>query len=172
MRKDISSKSFPSSVIPGGFGAAIAAERLRRRWSQTELATRAGLARETIVRLEAGRRPPLPDTVFRLQAVLDLMPGELVPDWPEWAPVGSATWGARSRERRRSLGLSLSDVAGALGVSVATLSRFECEVGSPSVLMEPVSSSAGDEVLVPSKALALALGFSDWSAYKIFCLGY
>lgn len=162
---------FPTSAVPVAFGYALARRRLARGWTQAKLAEQAGLARETVARLEADRRPPVADTVFRLEAALDLLPGELVPAWPEWAPLGLATWGARSRERRRALGLPLAGVALAVGVSVATLSRFEREVGRSSTLLEAVPAPPGAEPWWrPVEPLALALRFPDRASFVSYCM--
>lgn len=148
----------------------MAGGRAARGWSQGKLATRAGLARETVARLEAGGRPPIADTVFRLEAALDLLPGELVPAWPEWAPISLATWGARSRERRRALGLGLAEVAAAAGVSDSTLSRFEREIGRSTLLETVAGDMGGGPVTLPRASFSHALGFADPAAHAAFCL--
>jgi transcriptional regulator with XRE-family HTH domain len=155
-------------MVPDGFGASLSRERRARRWTQARLAARAGLDRATVVRLEAGRRRPVPDTVFRLEAALFLCPRTLVPGWPEWSPIGRSTYGGMSRERRRELGLSLGEVAAAAGVSAATLSRFEREVGRSS-LVEAVPLPSGGVAALPREALSLALGFADRRAHADYC---
>ncbi|WP_137897221.1 helix-turn-helix transcriptional regulator [Sphingomonas sp. 2SG] len=165
-----SSMNFPASAVPRDFGGLLAARRIELGWSQARLARMTGLRRETIVRLERGRRAPTADTVFRLQAALNLEPGELVPAWPEWSPIGLPTYGARTRQRRRDLGLSLDMVAAAVGVSAATLSRFERElVASRALAGGHDGPSIGDEIR--EKALAIALGFESAIDYRRFCMG-
>lgn len=44
--------------------------RRRRKWSQAELAKRAGVARCTVIRLEQGTTPPSPSTLEKLDKVL------------------------------------------------------------------------------------------------------
>lgn len=163
--------SFPASRVPDDFGASLKRERLARGWTKARLARRATLERATVMRLEAGARRPTADTVFRLEEALDLEPGTLVPAWPEWKPIGTMTYGARSRERRRSLGLSLVAVAARAGVSAATLSRFERELGpAASSLVVELPASAGGAIL-PLGALSVALGFPDAYAHAEYCLG-
>ena len=54
-----------------GFGKDIQAARLERGWSQSELASRAGLSRPTISRVEHGEEPSM-RTARRLAETLDL----------------------------------------------------------------------------------------------------
>lgn len=51
--------------------------RHSRQWSQAELATRAGLARETISRLENGREQPSWETIRKLADALGYPAGIL-----------------------------------------------------------------------------------------------
>ena len=158
---------FPLSSVPDDFGRNLRDARISKGWSQARLGSAAGLQRETIVRLEAGARRPCPDSVFRLRTALGLEPTELVPDWPEWSPIGMLEMGARSRERRRALNLSMIEVAAAAGVSVSTLSRFErdirWEAGS---LLEGPPGSGPTEA---AERLAVALGFADAQAHSRWC---
>lgn len=160
---------FPTSSVPCDFGAALATFRKARGWSQQRLAERASLERATIIRLEAGRRRPTADTVFRLEAALDLEPGEMVPAWPEWSPIGSSSLGARSRARRRELGLSLVQVAHAAGVSAAMLSRFERETGRTPALRRVATGNASARDELVSDRLAIALGFANRVAHERYC---
>jgi len=147
---------FPKSAIPISFGFELLKARTARRWTQARLASAAGLTRETIARLENGHRRPEADTVFRLRAALELEPYALIPAWPEWSPIGTPALGARSRQRRRDAGLSLQQVASRIGVSVATLSRFEREMSANSVAVD-------------LQALAAALGFEDGNDFRGYC---
>jgi transcriptional regulator with XRE-family HTH domain len=157
---------FPLSSVPSDFGRSLRAARLARHWTQARLAKGAGLRRETVARLECGGRRPAADTVFRLEAALGL-DGGLVPAWPEWKPIGLPSMGARSRERRRDLGLSLEAVAGLAGVSAATLSRFEREFqwNSASILDTSGDKPSSEE----ATRLARALGFSSAPEHAAWC---
>lgn len=158
--------TFPSDMIPDDFGEVLASARTARGWTQGRLARACGVRRETISRLEAGHRRPSAEVVFRLQAALDLEPGELVPTWPEWSPVGLPTQAARTRDRRRERRIPLRDSAAAAGVSIATMSRFERGVGPVPRNLDiddPDASSAA------KLALAQLLGFADVADYIRHC---
>lgn len=166
---------FPLSSVPEGFGTTLRDAREARGWTQARLAAAAGIKRETVARLEtqrlrspeAPRRRPAADTVFRLQAALNLLPGELVQTWPEWSPVGLSTPGARSRARRRDLGLSLKAVASTAGISAATLSRFERDIRWETKSLLDAGPSAGPTQA--AEALARALGFANAKAHANWC---
>ena len=53
------------------------AERMRRRWSQTELAFRTQLTAADISRFESGRMKPYPSQAARLSRVLEIDSGKL-----------------------------------------------------------------------------------------------
>jgi transcriptional regulator with XRE-family HTH domain len=166
---------FPLSSVPDGFGTTLRDARKARKWTQARLAAAAGIKRETVAHLEAQRlrspeeprRRPAADTVFRLQAALDLNPGELVQAWPEWSPVGLSTPGARSRVRRRDLGLSLKQVASTAGISAATLSRFERDIRWETNSL--LDAGPGADPTPAAEALARALGFPDAKAHARWC---
>jgi transcriptional regulator with XRE-family HTH domain len=132
--------SFPISAVPGDVGAIVAKERVRRRWSQARLASRSTLSRASIYRLENGARPSRADTLFRVAHALDMDIRELVPDWPEWDPIGADGHGQALRDSRRTRDVTLADLAVALGVSEATLSRHERGIcSSPRLLRRSLS---------------------------------
>lgn len=158
--------TFRSEMIPDDFGVTLASARSARGWTQGRLARACGVRRETISRLEAGRRRPTADVVFRLQAALDLEPGELVPTWPEWSPVGLPTQSARTRDRRRERRIPLRDAAAAAGVSIATLSRFERGVGP---VPRKLDIDDPDPPEAAKLALAQLLGFADVAEYARHC---
>ncbi|WP_424348039.1 helix-turn-helix domain-containing protein [Kocuria sp. CH-021] len=54
-----------------GLGGAIRAARIKRGWSQTDLAQRSGVSRPTIARLEAGHGVST-STLLKLATALDL----------------------------------------------------------------------------------------------------
>lgn len=128
------------------------------------------MVRETVLRLEAGRRRPVADTVFRLEAALDLPPGALVPDWPEWAPIGSSSLGACARRRRRQLGRTLAEIAASTGVSPATLSRFEREeCATPTLAVVRRTALDTEFSSLADDRLASALGFKNAAAFEDWC---
>lgn len=157
---------FPVAAVGADFKKNLLRERKARRWSQARLASKAGLSRGTITRLERGERLPLAETVFRLEAALDLQPSTLVPAWPEWAPIGSKAIGASARRRRKELGLTLDEVAIKAGISPATLSRFEREeTTTPSLVLNERTAFGGQFTSLHSKGLAKALGFKTIAAF-------
>jgi transcriptional regulator with XRE-family HTH domain len=54
------------------------AERLRRHWSQTQLAARAALSTSDVSKFESGRMNPYPVQARRLAKALGLRPDELL----------------------------------------------------------------------------------------------
>lgn len=163
---------FPVADVPAKFGERLRAERDARRWTQARLATKAGLKREAVSRLERGERSPRSDTVFRLEHALDLNPGTLVPSWAEWSPTVSTAQGPASRRRRRELKLSIDRVAAAAGVSPATLSRFERqERATPSLLAVKRTELDTEFATLINDKLARALGFADASEHDDWCSG-
>jgi len=62
------------------FGDKVRKYRMRRGFSQEELAYRAGLHRTQIGLIESGKRCPRLDTVYKLAAALDIEPARLLPE--------------------------------------------------------------------------------------------
>ena len=167
--------TFPASVLPWDIGEKILGLRQARGWSQATLSIESGVPRETIARIESGKRPPLADTVLRLLAVLlieqdDVELDDVVPAWPEADAGQIVGHGPRSRARRHQLHLSAAVVAAKAGVSEATLSRFERNAGpTPSILKEITTPHGDIENVLTNPALALALGFADIADHEAFC---
>lgn len=59
------------------FSGALRRERLRAELTQDELGERIGLTGARVSQLEGGLNAPQPETVFRIEAALDLEPGRL-----------------------------------------------------------------------------------------------
>lgn len=102
---------------------------------QEALAQAAGISRSTLSRIEKGQVIPRMDTLDRIMAALDITiavvgePGPLG-DGQLLSPNSARTTkdadlGARLREERRLLRLSIAQVAAAAGISAAQLSRIE-----------------------------------------------
>jgi len=60
------------------FGQVVRQARLSQRLSQEELALNAGLNRNFVMSIEAGRRKPSIITIFALAQALDLSPAALL----------------------------------------------------------------------------------------------
>lgn len=167
--------SFPADVLPNDVGARVRSLREDRGWTRAELAARSGVPRETVSRLEAGKRPPLADTVLRLLVILladqdDVELNEVVPNWPEADGRQVIGHGPRSRVRRRQLDLTAAEVAAAVDVSEATLSRFERDTSATPTLLTTRTNAHGDEVrLLRNKRLARTLRFVDLEDHEKFC---
>ena len=160
---------YPRASVPDGIGERIAAERQAACLSQAELGRLAGVTRETIYRVEAGRIPSS-RTVFALQAALDVDYLPLVVGWPLPADPDFPCFGARVRRRRREMGLSLDEVAKAIRVSAATLSRFETEQANPRGLVDVSVDAKGDLLVsIRSDALAKCLGFGSAADLTRYC---
>ncbi|RYF13365.1 MAG: XRE family transcriptional regulator, partial [Oxalobacteraceae bacterium] len=115
----------PRSKAPSDAAIRLRTLRAEQGLSQSELAGLAGLSRKTVQRIEGGASLS-GDAAARLQWALDLPEGELAPEWDLPENPHDPGYGCKARARRRALGLTLGHVASLTGVSVATLSRFEC----------------------------------------------
>ncbi|MBU7572623.1 MAG: helix-turn-helix transcriptional regulator [Hydrogenophaga sp.] len=62
------------------FGQALRSLRTRRKWSQTELALRADVARTFISLIELGKNSPSVRLMFKLCDALDVTPSDLMKD--------------------------------------------------------------------------------------------
>ena len=155
---------FPRSMVPPDLGAKVRDRRLERKWSQERLAMKVGVDRRTIMRIERGQHRPTSHLVHALEEVLDL--AKLVPGWKDAAPVGSPSHGPRARLARLAAGLTIAQAASAAGVSPATLSRFELEMGDSPLILGP-----GDrDGPIGNERYALALGFSGAADMEAFCM--
>ena len=146
---------FPRSGVPANIGDVVKKERRRRGWSQERLARRAGVERRTIMRLEEGRHVPGSELIHAIEEALKLgMP--LVPTWSDHAGVEArGAWGPRARLARKWCGQTLDQVAKTSGVSAATISRFEREMGDTPLIIEDERSGT-----ICNKAYAEALCFA------------
>ena len=61
-------------------GLALRSQRTRRKWSQTELALRADVARGYISLIELGKNSPSVRLLFKLCDALDVAPSEFMKD--------------------------------------------------------------------------------------------
>ena len=94
----------------------LAARRHAAGLRQDELAAKAGLARETVSRIEGGR-PARPDVIERLAAALDLSPPRPNPR-QRYSLPGLEAWRTRA-------GLTQHELAARIGIARETLSRIE-----------------------------------------------
>jgi len=64
--------------VPTRWGDTLKRRRLQRRWTQQALADKAGVARNTIARLEAGNRRPSFEMLERLARAFRLSLADLL----------------------------------------------------------------------------------------------
>ena len=62
------------------FGDKVRRYRLKRGFSQEELAYKSGLHRTQIGLIESGKRCPRLDTVYKLASALNVKPARLLPE--------------------------------------------------------------------------------------------
>jgi transcriptional regulator with XRE-family HTH domain len=65
------------NLVETGFGERLRLQRLRRAFTQLELAQKAGVDQVTIVRLENGVTAPRPSTIRKLARALGMTPLQL-----------------------------------------------------------------------------------------------
>lgn len=105
--------------------------------TQARLALKTGVTRWAIIRLETKRHVPGSHLVHAIERALKLGDGDLVRGWQDAAPYDSPARGPRARQARKALGFSLAEIASASGVSLATISRFERELGDSPLILGP-----------------------------------
>ena len=62
------------------FGQALRHARTKRKWTQTDLALRAGVDRNYVSLIELGRNSPSVRLMFRLCDALDITPSDMLKD--------------------------------------------------------------------------------------------
>ena len=62
------------------FGQALRHARTKRKWTQTDLALRAGVDRNYVSLIELGRNSPSVRMMYRLCDALDIEPSDLLKD--------------------------------------------------------------------------------------------
>lgn len=100
-------------------------ERLRRRWSKSQLAQETGLPRSTLDRLETSSRPPQPRIVSTIAETLDIDAGEafqlaglVPPQADEGSDVREAIRGSLAyTDEQKALLLQMVDVLDAANKS-------------------------------------------------------
>lgn len=151
---------FPRTAIPSGIGNRVRNARIARGWSQEQLARYVQVDRRTILRLEQGSHRPTSHLVHALEERLSLV--QLVPGWRDPALPGAPSFGPRLRLARLARRLTQATAARAAGVSPATLSRFEREMGDTPMIV--------DDGSMINDGYAAALGFADAQDMEEYCL--
>jgi len=110
-------------------GSPIRVGRLKKRWTQARLAQTVGVSRSAICSWEKGTLRPSPENTVKLNKILGL---KLVVERDRHPRQGNkAINGSIIRARRLELGLRQRELADRLGVSIATICRWES--GNPVV---------------------------------------
>jgi len=100
------------------------------------------------------------DTVARLSWALDAPVDSMAPEWELPEDPHEPGYGPKIRSRRRALGHSLQTIARQVGVSTATLSRFERGLSLPrGWVFEWTSASGRSRHAIVVEPLAAALRF-------------
>lgn len=146
-------------------GALVLAARRARKWTQSRLATKAGVTRETVYRVEKGRMPT-GDVAVRLSDALGMDRDELDLKVRETDHIAMHPDLTLLRERRRACGLKLRECAAAAGVSMPTLSRFERGVERNRDLA--AFDERGRPVRMINAGLAEVLGFPSVEALDTY----
>ena len=72
-------------MVKVDFGTVLRQRRIRRKWTQEELAARAEISTRHVQSLEAGRKQPTLETVFKIARAFNTSPGPLLdPLWQNW----------------------------------------------------------------------------------------
>lgn len=67
------------------FGQLLRQRRVRRGWTQEQVAARAGLSPRYVQSLEANTKSPSLETVFKIARAFNTSPGPLLhPLWRDW----------------------------------------------------------------------------------------
>ncbi|WP_439571847.1 helix-turn-helix transcriptional regulator [Sphingomonas sp.] len=142
-------------------GRRLRDARKERGLTQSRIAKRAGLTRETISRAERGRLPSA-DTASRICNAIGIDRSEIDLKVPATDAIATHPETTSLRSRRRELGKTLAECAAAAGISAATLSRFERGIEHSRALVR--MDQAGRPVELVNVGLASALGFPDVGA--------
>lgn len=160
----------PRSRAPADLGPKLRAWRSEQGLSQTQLASLAGLSRKTIQRIELGGTMS-GDTVARLSWALDAPVDSMAPEWELPEDPHEPGYGPKIRSRRRALGHSLQTIARQVGVSTATLSRFERGLSLPrGWVFEWTNASGRSRHVIVVEPLAAALRFPSARELHRYCM--
>ena len=108
-----------------GVGAKLKSVRLRRGFTQEELASHSGIAASQISRIENGRHRPHPRSVARLARALAIPLNQVLPPENFAIPLGRANIAPRIRKLRLSRSLSTRELAAGLKVGRSAVWNWE-----------------------------------------------
>lgn len=127
----VSSNSAMTDAQNAVFGAELKRLRKQEKLSATAFGELVGVNAGHIYALEAGKRKPSPELAERIADVFNIKVEDMLVTHDEKVWETRREYGKTIRERRRSKGLTVNVVAGALGVTTAVYK--ECEQGLCSI---------------------------------------
>lgn len=120
---------FARRSLDKSVGGRVRKHRKAAGVGRDDLAGEADIAPHTLARIERGDQLPSEETLRRIGDVLNVSVGLLAPAWAtddlERIVTGTEHLGVGLRQIRVSRSVTLAEAAGAAGVSVSTISRFE-----------------------------------------------
>ena len=168
---------FQRRDLPHNLGQTLRDARSSDERTRMDVATAVGIHPKTLARIERGAQKPSWPTLGRICDELGLSVFTVAPRWARQSmdiPTKPAVApGLGLRALRRERGMTLVRLAGLLGVSAATLSRFERGLTASRLLAERVGGPdvAFDDrdVVLDGGRLASAMGFASASALERAC---
>lgn len=121
----VSSNSAMTDAQNAIFGAELKRLRKQEKLSATAFGELVGVNAGHIYALEAGKRKPSPELAERIADVFNIKVEDMLVTHDEKVWETRREYGKTIRERRRSKGLTVNVVAGALGVPTAVYKEYE-----------------------------------------------
>ena len=121
----ISSNSALTDAQNAIFGAELKRLRKQEKLSATAFGELVGVNANHIYALETGKRKPSPELAERIADVFNIKVEDMLVTHDEKVWETRREYGKTIRERRRSKGLTVNVVAGALGVTTAVYKEYE-----------------------------------------------
>ena len=121
----VSSNSAMTDAQNAIFGAELKRLRKQEKLSATAFGELVGVNAGHIYALETGKRKPSPELAERIADVFNIKVEDMLVTHDEKVWETRREYGKTIRERRRSKGLTVNVVAGALGVTTAVYKEYE-----------------------------------------------
>lgn len=121
----VSSNSAMTDAQNAIFGAELKRLRKQEKLSATAFGELVGVNAGHIYALEVGKRKPSPELAERIADVFNIKVEDMLVTHDEKVWETRREYGKTIRERRRSKGLTVNVVAGALGVTTAVYKEYE-----------------------------------------------
>lgn len=121
----VSSNSAMTDAQNAIFGAELKRLRKQEKLSATAFGELVGVNAAHIYALETGKRKPSPELAERIADVFNIKVEDMLVTHDEKVWETRREYGKTIRERRRSKGLTVNVVAGALGVTTAVYKEYE-----------------------------------------------